>query len=497
MSENILEIIKLTKTYPGVVALDNISMNIKRGEIHAIVGENGAGKSTLIKAITGAVVPDTGIIRFDGNEYKQLEPKLSSQIGIGVIYQEFNLVPVLSVAENIFLGNYPGNGITVDFKTMNKKAAEVMKKIGISIPPQKPVFELTVGYQQIVEILGSLVKNIKLLIMDEPTAPLTTNEVEQMMNIVNNLKEQGITIIYISHRLEEVFRLADRVSVMRDGQYITTLNVAETNMKELIQSMVGRELRGSYPPREKPVGEEVLRVEGLTGNGVHDISFTLHKGEIFGLAGLLGCGRTETMQMLYGVVRKTSGKIFLNGKEVKIKNTTDALKKGIGLIPEDRKKHGVFLWMTVKWNTSIGSIRKKLLKFGFIVDTEKEKTMALDYAAKLKIKTPGIEQLVANLSGGNQQKVVVSKVLATDADIMIFDEPTRGIDVGAKQEMYNLIRQLVNEGKSVILVSSEMEEVIGLSDRIAVLCEGRLMDILEREEFDQERILTLASGLTT
>ena len=496
MSENILEIMNLHKTYPGVVAIDNISMSFRKGEIHAIVGENGAGKSTLIKSITGAIVPDRGLIRFDGNEYARLDPELSSGVGIGAIYQEFTLIPALSVAENIFLGTYAGNGLIVDFKEMNKKAIEALKKIGVTIPPQKPVFELSVGYQQIVEITRSLVKDIRLLIMDEPTAPLTTNEVEQLMTIIKSLKEQGITIIYISHRLEEVFRIADRVSVMRDGQYITTLDIVDTNMKELIRFMVGRELTGKYPPREKPIGEEILRVEGLTGNGVRDIGFTLHKGEILGFAGLLGCGRTETMQLLYGAAKKTRGRIFLRGKEVEVRNTGYAVDRGIGLIPEDRKRHGIFLGMTIKWNTSIGCLKKKLIRYGIIVDTKKEKQLALEYLTKLNTKAPSIEQLVVNLSGGNQQKVVVSKVLATDAEIMIFDEPTRGIDVGAKQEMYILIRQLVNEGKSVIFVSSEMEEVIGLSDRIVVLCEGRQMGILERGEFDQERILTLASGLT-
>ncbi len=495
MSDNILEIMNLRKTYPGVVALDNVSISVKKGEVHAIVGENGAGKSTLIKAISGAIVPDEGVIRFDGHKYSHLDPKLSTHIGIGVIYQEFNLVPALTAAENIFLGNYFGNAITVDFKEMNKKAAQAMEKIGIKIPPEKNVLELTVGHQQIVEIMRSLVKDIKLLIMDEPSAPLTKSEVTQMFNIVRKLKEQGITIIYISHRLGEIFELADRVSVMRDGQYIITLNVAETDIKEIIKYMVGRELRDDYPARKNPVGEEVLRVENLTGNGVRDISFTLHKGEILGFAGLLGCGRTETMMLLYGAAKVTGGKIFLSGKEVKIKNTKTALKKGIGLIPEDRKKNGVFLYMTIKWNTGIGCLGKKLVRWGFLVDTKKENELALEYTAKLKTKTPSIEQLVANLSGGNQQKVVVSKVLATDAEIMIFDEPTRGIDVGAKQEMYELIRQMVDEGKSVIIVSSEMEEVIGLSDRIVVLCEGRQMRILERAEFDQERILTLASGL--
>ena len=495
MSDNILEIKGLTKVYPGVVALDHVDLQVRRGEIHAIVGENGAGKSTLIKSITGAVTPDGGVIRFDGKEYAHLDPKHSLSAGIGVIYQEFNQVPALSVAENIFLGNYIGNGATVDFRAMNKKAAEAMEKVGVQIPPQKSVYELTVGHQQIVEIMRSLVKDVKLLIMDEPTAPLTENEVRQLFQIVNSLKEQGITIIYISHRMEEIFELADRVTVMRDGKYITTLDVPETDTKELIHYMVGRELSEDFPQREKPIGEEVLRVENLSGNGVEDINFTLHKGEILGFAGLLGCGRTETMQLLYGVKKKTGGKIFLNGSEVEIKSTSEAMKKGLGLVPEDRKRNGVFLYASIVWNTGIGCLKQKLLKLGFMVDTKKERTLAKEYAEKLKTKTPTLDQMVVNLSGGNQQKVVVAKVLATDADILIFDEPTRGIDVGAKQEMYALIREMVNEGRSVILISSEMAEVLGLSDRIVVLYEGQQMGVLEKEEFSQERVLSLASGV--
>lgn len=495
MMYNILEIQNITKVYPGVVALDNVSMTIRKGEVHGIIGENGAGKSTLIKTITGAISPESGIIRFEGKEYTHLTPQISKEIGIGVIYQEFNLVPALSVAENVFLGNYSGKGFTVDFKEMNEKTSKAMERIGVKIDPKKLVWSLTVGHQQIVEIMRSLVKDVKIIIMDEPTAPLTNTETEQLFKIIKSLKEQGITIVYISHRLEELFELTDRVSVMRDGQYITTVNTSETTMKELIKYMVGRDLSDTYPKRQTPIGEEVLRVEHLSGNGVSDINFTLHKGEILGFSGLLGCGRTETMQLIFGVVKKTSGKIFLNNQEVKILNTTDALSKGIGLIPEDRKKHGVFLHMSVKWNNSIGCLRKKLMKHHIIVDKREEIKLSNEYVEKLKVKTPSVNQLVTNLSGGNQQKVVVAKVMATDAEIMIFDEPTRGIDVGAKQEMYLLIRKMVSEGKSVLLISSEMGEVIGLSDRIVVLHEGRQMGILERDEFDQEHILTLASGI--
>jgi ABC-type sugar transport system ATPase subunit len=310
-------------------------------------------------------------------------------------------------------------------------------------------------------------------------------------------RSQGITIIYISHRLEEIFQLADRVTVLRDGKHITTIDVKDATMDKLVNHMVGRALTKEFPPRTQPVGEEVLRVENLTGNGVRDINFTLRKGEILGFSGLLGCGRSETMQMVYGVVKKRSGKIFLNNKEINVKNTTEALDYGIGLVPEDRKRNGIFLFFSIKWNTCVGCLKKKLLKFGFIVDEAKEKKLALEYSEKLRTKATGIDALVASLSGGNQQKVVVSKVLATDSEIIIFDEPTRGIDVGAKQEMYFVIRKLVDEGKSVIMISSEMEEVIGLSDRIVVLYEGRQMGTLEKSEFSQERILSLASGITT
>jgi ribose transport system ATP-binding protein len=496
MSEDyILETENLTKSYFGITVLDNVNINIRRGEIHALIGENGAGKSTFIKTLTGAITPDYGVIRFDGVEYRGFDPRRSAECGIGVIYQEFNLVRVLSVAENIFLGNYYGNGFTVDFKKMNAMAVDIMRKIGVVIPPQQIVWMLTVGHQQIVEIARALTRRVKLLIMDEPTAPLTKIEVEQLFKIIKTLKDQGITIIYISHRLEEIFRIADRVSVLRDGHYITTMDVKDAQMDILIHHMVGRDLVNEFPGRNGAIGEEVLRVEHLSGNGVRDINFTLHKGEILGFAGLLGCGRSETMQLLYGVAKKTAGKIILKGREVYIKDTTRALGHGIGLVPEDRKRNGVFMYFTIKWNTSIACLKQKLLKLGILVDTAKETALASQYADRLRTRAPSIETLVATLSGGNQQKVVVSKVLATDAEIMILDEPTRGIDVGAKQEMYSLIRKIADEGKSVIMISSEMEEVIGLSDRIVVLYEGVQMGILDKKDFSQEHILSLASGI--
>ena len=498
MSDNILEVRGLTKLYPGVTALDQVDFTVRRGEVHGLIGENGAGKSTLIKCVTGAIAPTSGTIVFDGKEYTHLDPHSSSEIGIGVIYQEFSLVPALSVAENVFLGNYLkkkafGREIPlIDFKAMEQKTEEAMKQIGVYIPAKTMVWYLTVGHQQITEITRALVKKCSLLIMDEPTAPLTNAEVDQLYQIIRNLKAQGMSIIYVSHRLEELFEVTDRITVLRDGRYITTMDTASTNKQELIKLMVGRELSSDFPERRSPVGEEILKVEHLSGNGVEDINFTLHKGEILGFAGLLGCGRSETMQMLYGAAKSTGGKVSLNGEEVHFKETAQALKKGLGYIPEDRKRQGLFLWKGVDFNLTISSL-KKFMNWR-ILSRKKEKALVDEYLNKLTIRTPSRQQMVMNLSGGNQQKVLVSKVLAADADIMVFDEPTRGIDVGAKAEMYQLIRNLTEEGRSVILVSSEMNEVIGLSDRIVVLCEGKQMGILEKDEFDQERIMALASG---
>lgn len=491
MPENILELQNIVKTYPGVRALSDVSIGFRPGEVHAIVGENGAGKSTLIKTITGVVKPDSGTILFEGQAVT-MDPIRSKKLGVGVIYQEFSLVPEMGVQENIFLGEKPGkNKLVADFKEMNARSAEIIAMTGVNMDPTQKVSTLTVGYQQIVEISRALSKDLKLLIMDEPSAPLTNNEIERLYLIIDALKKRGITIIYISHRMEEIFELSDRVSVMRDGQYITTINTADTNRQELISYMVGRELKETFPERTAPIGEEVLRAEHLTGNGVRDISFSLHKGEILGFAGLLGCGRTECLELIYGAKKRSSGEVYLNGAPVSFKNTNEAIAHGVGLIPEDRKKHGCFLDADIKWNTTISSV-KKISRLG-IVDKKHEREVAQHYVEELRVKTPSIDQKVGNLSGGNQQKVVIAKMLATDANIMMFDEPTRGIDVGAKQEIYKLIRKLAEEGKSIIVVSSEMEEVIGLSDRIVVLSEGNMIGILEKSEFSQERILEMAS----
>ena len=490
--EYILSLRDVSKFYPGVVALDKVSVDFKKGEIHALLGENGAGKSTLIKTIAGAIKPDEGNIIVEGETYTAITPFESRKHGIEVIYQEFNLVPTLSAAENICLGGKVSDKRFVDYKAMHAKAQELFDWFQVDIDPDMKIRDMTPAQQQIVEIAKAVSKNPNILIMDEPTAPLTLDEVEAMFKIVNQLKSKGVTIIYISHRMEEIFRITDRVTIFRDGKKIQTVNTAETNRKELIKLMVGRELGNDYEERDCIQDEVVLDVQHLSGNGVEDVSFQLHRGEILGFAGLAGCGRTEIMRVLFGAEPKKAGKVYLHGKEINIKEPSIALKNGIGLIPEDRKQQGVFLRMGVKWNITISNIKK--FCNGVFVSEKKEQEVADYYVKAMGIKTPGLEQKVENLSGGNQQKVVIAKTLAADSDIIIFDEPTRGIDVRAKQEIYHLMNQLVKDGKSILMISSDMPELIGMSDRVVVLCEKRQVGELKRSEFSQEKILDLASG---
>ena len=492
MQENVLEVVGLTKKYPGVLALNNVSMSFRKGEVHAIAGENGAGKSTLIKAITGAIQPTEGVIRIDGKEFKSLTPSASKEQGIGVIYQEFSLIPALSVAENIFLGQKVGSGRLVNKKEMERQASIAMDDIGAHVDPRCAVKTLPVGQQQLVEICKAIVKaDVKVLIMDEPSAPLSTAEIEQMFSVVRRFNEKGVTIIYISHRMDEIFEISDRVSVMRDGEYVGTVNTAETNRQELIKMMVGRELKEEFPKRTKELGEEILRVEHLSGNGVEDISFTLRRGEILGFAGLLGCGRTECMELVCGAAKKTGGTIYVDQKPLTQGGTENAMKNGIAIVPEDRKRHGVFLRNDIQWNIGISCI-KKYAKHG-LIDFKREEIIAGEMREDLQIKAPTLAQKVGNLSGGNQQKVVIAKALATKPSVLIFDEPTRGIDVGAKQEIYKIMRRLADEGNSILMVSSEMEEVIGMSDRIIVLAGGRVTAELQKEDFSQTTILNYAS----
>jgi ribose transport system ATP-binding protein len=491
-SKVVLSLEKITKKYPGVLALNKVSIDFLEGEVHALLGENGAGKSTLIKAVAGAIDIDSGIIKFNGHEYHKVTPSLSRSLGVEVIYQEFNLVPTLSVAENIYLCEKSENSLLFSSKEIEKKAVKVLYQFGVNIDPRSMVQDLSIADQQIVEIAKAVSKNVKILIMDEPSAPLSVSEVEMMFKIINQLKNNGVTVIYISHRLEEVFRISDRVSVMRDGCYIATKNTKETNRQELINLMVGRVLKESYPPRKNPPGDIALEVKNLTGNGDRKISFSVRKGEILGISGLVGAGRTELAQLLFGAAHLEEGEILIDGKPVKIKSPSDAIKHKIGLLTEDRKGQGLFLELTVKWNI-VFPIAKQISRFG-VVNTKKEDEIAGHFKERINIKTPSLSQQVINLSGGNQQKVVLAKSLAAESDILIFDEPTRGIDVGAKQEIYHLMTELADDGKVILMISSDMEELLGMSDRIIVLCEGALAGEVEKSNFNQHYILDLASG---
>ena len=493
MSDNILELKHITKLYPGVVALNDVSLEVSRGEILALVGENGAGKSTLIKTCSGAITPTQGEIVINGKSFTGMTPQTSEQNGIGVIYQEFNLVGDLSVAENIFLGRAIRKGMVIDLKAMERESKKILDSLNIKINPKTLVKTLSVGYQQMVEIAKAVSQNAKLLIMDEPSAPLTSAEVEAMFAIVDKLKAGGVSIIYISHRLDEIFRLADRITILRDGQYVTTLNTDETNKDELVKYMVGRQLTEVYPKRDEIcVKDEVIfEAVNVSGNGDKNISFKIHRGEVLGLGGLVGAGRTEFAELMFGMRPKTAGKFIFKGKEISPKTPKDAIELGIGLVPEDRKKEGALLGMSIRCNINM-PIYQRISK-GTVINEKKEEEIAQTYRKEISIKTPTLDQLVKNLSGGNQQKVILAKWLAADSELLIFDEPTRGIDVGAKQEIYTLINHLVEQGKTVLMISSEMEELMGMSDRILILAEGNMTGELNKSEFNQERIMQLAS----
>lgn len=490
MNENtVLELKNITKKYPGVVALDNVSFSLKKGEVHAIVGENGAGKSTLIKCLCGAITPEEGSIVIEGESFQGMNPKLAREHGIEVVYQELNLIDGLTVAENVCFGAKYGK--LVNFKVITQKTEEVFKRLNVHIDPKKLVYALSTAQQQLVEIAKSVSKDVKILILDEPTAPLTSEDVDTLFEIIRTLKKEGVSIVYISHRLDEIFEITDRVTIMRDGHYVTTLNTSETNRNELIKYMVGRELKDIYPKREKVGSEPMLELEHVTGNGDTDISLHIKKGEIVGLAGLVGAGRTELARMLFGADKMDSGVIRLDGEEIKVHNPGEAIKYGIGLIPEDRKRQGTLLQFGIDWNIALSHLPK--ISKGLVVNDKIVTEQADEYIEKLKIKTPFRNQLVRNLSGGNQQKVVLARTLVNDSKLIIFDEPTRGIDVGARSEIYNLMNDLANQGKAILMISSDMEELIGMSDRIYALSEGKLTGELSREEFTQEAILDMMS----
>ena len=494
-NESALEVKGLVKRYPGVVALDHVDMTFYRNEIHAVCGENGAGKSTLIKILTGAILPDEGEIIINRGKISGFTPNEAMfEYGISAIYQEFNLVPYLSVAENIFLGQELRNKSGfLDIRGMNEKAALALEVLGIDLDPQIKVQSLTVAYQQIVEIAKAVSHNVKILIMDEPSAPLTTNEVEKLFILVRNLKAKGVTVVYISHRLSEIFELSDRVSVLRDGRYINTFITGETDKQSLISCMVGRELVETYPERNNSPSRPLLEVKDLScGDTLKKVSFTLRAGEVLGFGGLVGAGRTELVRAVFGADRKTSGSILVDGRPVDIGHPSQAVKLGLGLIPEDRKQHGIISELSIKENVSFSSF-ERVSRFRLILPGLL-KTVAEKYRKLLNIVTPDVDKKVKDLSGGNQQKVILARWLATGSEILLFDEPTRGIDVGAKQEIYQLINKLAEEGKGILFISSEMPELIGMSDRIIVMHEGEITGELDGSEADQEKILRLASG---
>jgi len=492
MKKNILELKNLIKYYPGIAALKQVNLRVQEGEVHALVGENGAGKSTMIKAISGAIMPTGGSICVDGQEYSSLTPVSAREKGISVIYQEFNLFNELTVYENIYMGEFLQKGIVLDKAEMMKRTDEAFKQLRIKINSGELVKNLTVGYQQMVEIAKAISKNAKILIMDEPSAPLTTAEVEALFRVIGTLKKSGVTIIYISHRLEEIFSMCDRVSVMRDGELLQTLNVADTNQDELIRLMIGRELVDTFPGRrEHEFGETALELKHVTGNGLKDISLHVKKGEILGLGGLVGAGRTELAEIIFGLVPVESGEILLKKKAAAIKSPRSAIAHRISLIPEDRKRYGAVLNLSVKENI-VMAIMEQISRF-MVIDKKKEKELVDKYCTSLRIKTPSMEQTVNHLSGGNQQKVIFAKWIATDAEVLILDEPTRGIDVGAKYEIYQIMNELAAQGKALIMISSEMSELIGMSDRIVVLAEGELRGELKKPEFSQELIMQCAS----
>ena len=491
MTNVLLKVNGLSKNYALTKALDNVSFEIMRGEIHALCGENGAGKSTFIKLLTGAEEPSSGIIEFEGNNYKKLTPNQSFNLGITAIYQEFSLIPYLTVTENIFFGREISRHGIRNIKKMNDEAKRLCDEMGVCLDIKARVCDLGVAQQQIIEILKAVSKKSKFIIMDEPTAPLTLSETDVFFKIIRKLRDNNTTILFISHKLEEVFDICDRVTVFCDGKYIVTKDINDINRKQLIYYMVGREIADTYPAPASSHGEIVLKVNNVSNHHIKDVSFELKRGEILGFGGLVGAGRTELVRLIFGADKMLSGSMELFGKKYVPDSPHAALQAGIGLIPEDRKNQGIIRDLSVNENIVFASL------IGFaksgVINAKKMEDCTRGYINELRIATPNLRQKVKLLSGGNQQKVVLAKILATNCEILIFDEPTRGIDVGAKQEIYKLMCQLIDAGKSIIMVSSEMPELIGMSDRIIVMSNGRIAGIVDKAEFSQERLLEIAS----
>lgn len=493
MHEVIVSMKNICKTFPGVKALDNVQFELRSGEVMALLGENGAGKSTLMKILSGVYNRDSGTVEIFGKAYGDLTPKTAQSVGVAIIHQELNMCRHLSVAENMFLGREKHKGILLSNAEMEGEAARILGDLKIDIDPRQTVGDLPVSKQQMVEIAKALSTNAKILIMDEPTSALTAKEIDELFRIIRQLKENGCGIVYISHRLEELQHIVDRVSIMRDGQYITSMDFADTDLDTIIAHMVGREIKEKFPRVTCKKGKKVFEVRNLNaGRMVRNVSFELYEGEIVGFAGLMGAGRTETTRAIFGVDPKESGEILLDGKEIVIRRPQDAIRAGIVLAPEDRKKDGLCTKLSIRQNIALPNLDLLCNRLG-VINRAKENVMCDQAIENLKIKTPNVEVDAANLSGGNQQKVVVGKWIARNSRVVIFDEPTRGIDVAAKVEIYNLMNQLKQQGIAVMFVSSEMPEVMGIADRIIVMCDGRVTGEVMAKESTQDEILLLAT----
>lgn len=484
----------IDKSFPGVHALDHVDFDVRKGEVHALMGENGAGKSTLMKVLTGIYKKDSGSIIYEGNEIEFSSPRHAQEAGVIIVHQELNMLGHLTVAQNLFIGREFMKGGMIDDNRMNEEAKKLFEKLNIDINPEEKMGNLTVGRQQMCEIAKAISHQAKVIIFDEPSAALTEAEIEELFKIIRDLREKDLGIVYISHRMDEIKQITDRVTVMRDGGYVGTLVTNESSKDDIIHMMVGRVIyedpkSQSNVPKD---AEVVLKVENLcAGKMVQNVSFELHKGEILGFSGLMGAGRTETARALFGADPKESGEIYVNGKKIDITNPIDAVNCGIGYLSEDRKRYGIVVQKSVAENSTMASLENFMS--GIFINKKKEKDIAQQYVEQLKTKTPGVDQLVVNLSGGNQQKVVIAKWLVKNCDILIFDEPTRGIDVGAKSEIYHLMNELVAQGKSIIMISSEMTEILRMSDRIIVMCEGKKTGEIDISEATQELIMNAAT----
>ncbi len=493
MGDYIVELSGVSKRFPGVLALDNVSFNLKSGEVLALLGENGAGKSTLMKILSGVYTKDSGTLKIFGSDIDDITPKRAQELGIAIIHQELNMCSHLTVAENIFLGREITKSGVLSDREMQRQAKKILDNLNIDIAPDTIVGDLAVSKQQMVEIAKALSTNAKVLIMDEPTSALTSKEIDDLFTIIRKIKSEGCGIVYISHRLEELEHIVDRVTILRDGQFITSMDYASTTLEEIISNMVGREIKEKFPRVECKKGKKIFEVKKLNaGRMVRDVSFDLYEGEIVGIAGLMGAGRTETTRAIFGIDPKDSGEIVLDGKTIAISKPMDAIQAGIVLAPEDRKKDGLCTKLSVRENVSLPNL-DILCNSLSIVNRKKEKDMVEKAVKDLKIKLPNSEVNAASLSGGNQQKVVVGKWLARNSRIVIFDEPTRGIDVAAKVEIYNLMNELKEQGIGVLFVSSEMPEVLGISDRIIVMCDGKVTGEMATSEATQDLILKYAT----